>query len=146
MKRAETCSCSLCNKFYTYLYHYTVVLEKYTHYNLVYVHEKLFKWCWQGDRWTDERGCSHLKAMLFTLSSKTRKQDGRNTKPDGVVPGHGHVATQLWHPATGGPPPCSRKTFCAHGSWPSGGGGIIGGTYCNGRALSKKNHDSKCGF
>jgi len=29
MKRDETCSCSLCNKLYTYLYHLTVVLDKY---------------------------------------------------------------------------------------------------------------------
>ena len=27
MKSAETCSCSLCNKFYTYLYHHIVVLD-----------------------------------------------------------------------------------------------------------------------
>jgi len=31
MKSAETCSCSLCNKLYTYLYHHTVVLDKYYH-------------------------------------------------------------------------------------------------------------------
>jgi len=36
MKRAETCSCSLCNKLYTYLYHHIVVLDKYIHSNLVY--------------------------------------------------------------------------------------------------------------
>jgi len=36
MKSAETCSCSLCNKFYTYLYHHIVVLDKYIHSNLVY--------------------------------------------------------------------------------------------------------------
>ena len=36
MKRAETCSCTLCNKLYTYLYHHTVVLDKYIHSNLVY--------------------------------------------------------------------------------------------------------------
>ena len=36
MKRAETCSCSLCNKLYTYLYHHIDVLDKYTHSNLVY--------------------------------------------------------------------------------------------------------------
>jgi len=29
MKRAETCSCSLCNKLYTYLYNHIVVLDKY---------------------------------------------------------------------------------------------------------------------
>ena len=29
MKRAETCSCSLGNKLYTYLYHHIVVLDKY---------------------------------------------------------------------------------------------------------------------
>ena len=39
MKRAETCSCSLCNKFYTYLYHHIVVLDKYTHCNQVYYDE-----------------------------------------------------------------------------------------------------------
>ena len=33
---AETCSCSLCNKLYTYLYHHIVVLYKYIHSNLVY--------------------------------------------------------------------------------------------------------------
>jgi len=33
---AETCSCSLCNKLYTYLYHHIVVLDKYIHSNLVY--------------------------------------------------------------------------------------------------------------
>ena len=32
---AETCSCSLCNKLYTYLYHHIVVLDKYVHSNLV---------------------------------------------------------------------------------------------------------------
>jgi len=36
MKSAETCNCSLCNKFYTYLYHHIVVLDKYTHSNIVY--------------------------------------------------------------------------------------------------------------
>jgi len=36
MKSAETCSCSLCNKLYTYLYHYIVVLDKYIQSNLVY--------------------------------------------------------------------------------------------------------------
>jgi len=36
MKRAETYSCSLCNKLYTYLYHHIVVLDKYIHSNLVY--------------------------------------------------------------------------------------------------------------
>jgi len=36
MKRAETCSCSLYNKLYTYLYHHVVVLDKYVHSNLVY--------------------------------------------------------------------------------------------------------------
>ena len=40
MKRAETCSCSFCNKFYTYLYHHIVVLDKYTHSNLVYYKHK----------------------------------------------------------------------------------------------------------
>jgi len=32
---AETCSCSLCNKFYTYLYHHIVVLDKYIHSSLL---------------------------------------------------------------------------------------------------------------
>jgi len=36
MKSAETCSCSLCNKLYTYLYHHIVVLDKYIHSILVY--------------------------------------------------------------------------------------------------------------
>jgi len=36
MKSAETCSYSLCNKLYTYLYHHIVVLDKYIHSNLVY--------------------------------------------------------------------------------------------------------------
>ena len=36
-KSAETCSCSLCSKFYTYLYHHIVVLDKYIHSNLVYL-------------------------------------------------------------------------------------------------------------
>ena len=36
MKSAETCSYSLCHKFYTYLYHHIVVLDKYIHSNLVY--------------------------------------------------------------------------------------------------------------
>ena len=36
MKSAETCSCSLCNKCYTYLYHHIVVLDKYIQCNLVY--------------------------------------------------------------------------------------------------------------
>jgi len=27
VKSAETCSCSLCNKFYTYLYHHIAVLD-----------------------------------------------------------------------------------------------------------------------
>jgi len=36
MKSAETCSCSLCNKFYTYLYHHIVLLDKYIHCNLVH--------------------------------------------------------------------------------------------------------------
>jgi len=36
MKSAGTCSCSLCNKFYTYLYRHIVVLDKYIHSNLVY--------------------------------------------------------------------------------------------------------------
>jgi len=36
MKSAETCSCSLCNKLYTYLYHHIVVLDKYMHSNLVH--------------------------------------------------------------------------------------------------------------
>ena len=36
MKRAETCSCSVCNKLYTYLYHHTVVLDKYIHSIVVY--------------------------------------------------------------------------------------------------------------
>jgi len=35
MKRAETCSCSLRNKLYTYLYHHIVVLDKYIHSILV---------------------------------------------------------------------------------------------------------------
>jgi len=35
---AETCSCSLCNKFYTYLYHHIAVLDKYIHSNLVCNH------------------------------------------------------------------------------------------------------------
>ena len=35
MERAETCSCSLCNKLYTYLYHHIVVLHKYMHSNLL---------------------------------------------------------------------------------------------------------------
>jgi len=37
MKSAETCSCSLCNKFYTYFYHHIVVLDKNIHSNLVYL-------------------------------------------------------------------------------------------------------------
>jgi len=36
MKSAETCSCSLYNKLYTYLYHHIVVLDMYIHSNLVY--------------------------------------------------------------------------------------------------------------
>ena len=40
MKRAKTCSCSLCNKFYTYLCHHIVVLGKYIHSNLVYYKHK----------------------------------------------------------------------------------------------------------
>jgi len=36
MSSFETCSCSLCNKFYTYIYHHIVVLDKYIHSNLVY--------------------------------------------------------------------------------------------------------------
>jgi len=36
MKSAETCSCSLCNKLYTYLSLHLVVLDKYIHSNLVY--------------------------------------------------------------------------------------------------------------
>jgi len=36
MKSAETCSCSLCTKLYTYLYKHIVVLDKYIHFNLVY--------------------------------------------------------------------------------------------------------------
>jgi len=36
MERAETCSCSLCNKLYTYLYHHIFVLDKYIQSNLVY--------------------------------------------------------------------------------------------------------------
>jgi hypothetical protein len=47
-------------------------------------------------------GGALLLVMLFTLSNKTRKQNGRNIQADGVVPGRGHVATQLWHSATGG--------------------------------------------
>ena len=34
--RAETCNCSLCNKFYIYLYHHLAVLGKQVHSNLVY--------------------------------------------------------------------------------------------------------------
>jgi len=36
MRRTETCSCSLYNKLYSYLYHHTIVLDKYIHSNLVY--------------------------------------------------------------------------------------------------------------
>jgi len=36
MKSAETCSCSFCNKLYTYLYRHIVVLDKYIHSKLVY--------------------------------------------------------------------------------------------------------------
>jgi len=36
MKSAETCSCSLCNNFYTYFHHHIVVLDKYIQSNLVY--------------------------------------------------------------------------------------------------------------
>jgi len=36
MSRAETCSCSLCNKFYTYIYRHKIVLDKYIQSNLVY--------------------------------------------------------------------------------------------------------------
>jgi len=36
MKSAETCSCSLYNKLYTYFYHHIVVLDKYVHSSLVY--------------------------------------------------------------------------------------------------------------
>jgi len=36
MERDETCSWSLCNKFYTYLYRHIVVLDKYTQSNLIY--------------------------------------------------------------------------------------------------------------
>ena len=36
MSSVETCSCSLCNKLYTYIYHHIVVLDKYIHSNLVY--------------------------------------------------------------------------------------------------------------
>jgi len=36
MKSTETCSCSLYNKFYTYLYHHIVVLDKYIHSILVH--------------------------------------------------------------------------------------------------------------
>jgi len=36
MKSTETCSCTLCNELYTYLYHHIVVLDKYIHSNLVY--------------------------------------------------------------------------------------------------------------
>jgi len=36
MKRVETCSCSLCNKLYTYLYHHIFVLDKCIHSSLVY--------------------------------------------------------------------------------------------------------------
>ena len=35
MKRAETCSCSYVIN-YTYLYHHIVLLDRYTHSNLVY--------------------------------------------------------------------------------------------------------------
>ena len=35
-KRPKQCSCSLCNKLYTYLYHHIVVLDKYIHSNLVF--------------------------------------------------------------------------------------------------------------
>jgi len=41
MKRTETCSCSLCNKLYKYLYRHRVVLDKYTHSNLVYSKHKI---------------------------------------------------------------------------------------------------------
>jgi len=36
MSNAETFSCSLYNKLYTYLYHHIVVLDKYIHYNVVH--------------------------------------------------------------------------------------------------------------
>jgi len=36
MKSAETCSFSLYNKLYTYIYYHMVVLDKYVHSNLVY--------------------------------------------------------------------------------------------------------------
>ena len=36
MKRAETCSCPLFNKFYTYPYHHIVVLDKYINSNPIY--------------------------------------------------------------------------------------------------------------
>jgi len=36
MKSAETCSCSLCNKFYTYLYRHIFMLDKYIHSSLVW--------------------------------------------------------------------------------------------------------------
>jgi len=37
MKTAETRSCSLCNKLYTYLYHLIVALDKYIHSNAQFV-------------------------------------------------------------------------------------------------------------
>ena len=37
MPSAETCSCSLCNKFYTYLCYHIVVLDKYIQFNVFHL-------------------------------------------------------------------------------------------------------------
>jgi len=70
MKRAETCSCSLCNKLYTYLNHYIVVLDKYIHSNLVYYKHN-------GDDDTYE-----LKILLHTVKGmKVDQWEGYLWKP-----------------------------------------------------------------
>ena len=72
MKGAETCSCSLCNKLYTYLYHHIDVLDKYVHSNLVYYKHNgsdkpydIINTLWTGD--------ADLHLHITTV------QDGRRT-------------------------------------------------------------------
>jgi hypothetical protein len=68
MKRAETCSCSLCNKLYTYFYHHIFVLDKYIHCNIVYNCRGLCVVITSGDlKWNCYRNWPHLNQWRVRL-------------------------------------------------------------------------------
>ena len=79
MKSAETCSCPLCNKLHTKLYHHIVVLDKYIHSNLVYYkhngNDEPYEIGYSFlERWLTKHKCFKLQKKVVSLICNVKRK------------------------------------------------------------------------